>query len=73
MKKLLRPLFVGGIVGTLVACSSPPIQAPTGEPVPMPATAPVVAPMVIFDPDDTGPLPSEIVQVKSRWTPVRWA
>ena len=69
MKKLLRPLFVGGIVGTLVACSSPPIQAPTVEPMP----APVVAPVVILDPDDTGPLPSEIVQMKSRWTPVRWA
>lgn len=69
MKKLLRPLFVGGIVGTLVACSSPPIQAPREEPLP----ASVVAPLVVLDPDDTGPLPSEIVQVKSRWTPVRWA
>ena len=69
MKKLLRPLFVGGIVGTLVACSSPPIQAPREEPLP----ASVVAPLVVLDLDDTGPLPSEIVQVNSRWTPVRWA
>ena len=69
MKRLLRTLFVGGIVGTLIACSSPPIYAPVAEP----ARTPVPAPLVTADPDDTGPLPSEIVQSKSRWTPVRWA
>ncbi|WP_240538576.1 murein transglycosylase A [Rhodoferax sp. PAMC 29310] len=69
MKKLLRTLCVGWIVGTLAACSSPPIQPPVVEPLP----APVSAPLPVSAPEDIGPLPAEILQAKSRWTPVRWA
>lgn len=68
MKNLLRTLFVGGIVGTLVACSSPPIQAPVTDAIPVSASAPLPT----SDADDTGPLPADMVQLKSRWTPVRW-
>jgi membrane-bound lytic murein transglycosylase A len=69
MTQLLRTLFVVWIVGALVACSSPPLQAPVAEALPVP----VVAPLPAADPDDTGLLPANIVQAKSRWTPVRWA
>jgi membrane-bound lytic murein transglycosylase A len=68
MKKTLRTLCVGWIVGTLAACSSPPIQPPMVE-----LPAPTGVPLPVSAPEDNGPLPPEIVQAKSRWTPVRWA
>ncbi len=70
MKNFLRTLLVGGIVGTLVACSSPPLQAPVTE---EPVTTPTDVPLSASDLDDTGPLPADRVQAKSRWTAVRWA
>jgi membrane-bound lytic murein transglycosylase A len=69
MKILLRTLCVVWIVGTLAACSSPPIQPPVVEPLPVP----VSAPLPVSAPEDIDPLPAEILQAKSRWTPVRWA
>lgn len=66
---LLRLVVTALIVGTLVACSTPPAPSPSG-PGDLPATRPT-APMAL--PGDTGPLPPPLSQPKSRWTPVRWA
>jgi membrane-bound lytic murein transglycosylase A len=49
----------------LVSCASPPLppsSTPPGEPA-----------AVGSRPGDSGPLPSPMVQGKSRWVPVRWA
>lgn len=55
------------IVGSLLACSSPPKDSPTlADPA---VQAPLPSGMV----PDTGPLPAPIVRPKSRWLPVRWA
>ncbi|WP_338796555.1 MltA domain-containing protein [Acidovorax sp. DW039] len=66
---LLRLVATALIVGTLVACSTPPAPSPSypgGLPAPLPTTPYAV-------PGDTGPLPPPLAQPKSRWTPVRWA
>ncbi|HSV34036.1 MAG TPA: MltA domain-containing protein [Ramlibacter sp.] len=60
-----RFLGVVLIVGTLAGCGSVPLP-PADEVARPAATVPGL-------PGDIGPLPPAIVQVKSRWQPVRWA
>ncbi len=58
----------GLIVGTLVACTSAPVQAPMTSPGAV-SVSPAKAPWA----EDVGDLPGPIVQAKSRWTAVRWS
>lgn len=53
------------IVGSLVACSSPPKPESSGRLPDVPAIA-------LGDGSDTAPLPATALQPKSRWVPVRW-
>jgi len=64
----VRALAGVAIVGILVACSTPVLQAPHVE-VPIPATATIPA----APPDAAGAvLPPPRQQARSRWVPVRW-
>ncbi|MDH1291668.1 MULTISPECIES: murein transglycosylase A [Comamonas] len=63
---LLLRASLAVIVGSLVACSSPP--KPTGS-GPLPSE-PSIA---LGDGSDAEPLPPTALQPKSRWVPVRWA
>lgn len=54
------------IVGSLVACSSPP--KPDSS-----RTTSSQPPLVLGDGSDTAILPPAVLQPKSRWVPVRWA
>ncbi|WP_082606945.1 MltA domain-containing protein [Acidovorax sp. Root275] len=69
---LLRLVSTALIVGTLVACSSPPPASPSRTPA-IPAPFPSLPPSAVVLPGDTGPLPPPMAQPKSRWVPVRWA
>ena len=60
----------GLIVGMLAACGSVPRQVPASSPPAAPTALPVPQDGL---PDDVAPLPGPLMQVKSRWTPVRWA
>ncbi|MEI8168965.1 MAG: MltA domain-containing protein [Rhodoferax sp.] len=68
MNRLLYPVLIGLIVGTLVACGSAPRQTPADRPSVPEVAAP--QPVVV---GDTSLLPGALLQAKSRWTPVRWA
>ena len=58
------------IVGSLVACSSVPLEeTPPRAPVATPGTG-MPAPTVSAP--DTGPLPPPLARAKSQWVPVRW-
>ncbi len=55
------------IVGSLVACSSVPLEEPPARP---PVVAPGTTPPVV---GDTTPLPPPLARAKSQWVPVRWS
>jgi len=70
MNRFLSTVGLSLLAALLVACGS----APLTEPAPVshaPTAAPDATPQV-SRPEDTGALPSPILQAKSRWTPVRW-
>ncbi|WP_348682697.1 murein transglycosylase A [Acidovorax soli] len=66
---LLRLVMTALIVGTLAACSTAPTPSPARSGA-IPAPPPTAG---VALPGDTAPLPSAMVQPRSRWVPVRWA
>ncbi|MEI7515197.1 MAG: MltA domain-containing protein [Betaproteobacteria bacterium] len=60
------------ILGTLAACSSPPL-APMDVPPPVPAPAPVAPPLPAARPEPTPPNPGAVItRARSRWVPASW-
>ena len=70
MNRLLYPVLISLIVGTLAACGSAPLQPPLAT---TPAAVPLPLPPAASMAEDNSPLPAAISRAKSQWTPVRWA
>ena len=73
LKRFLFPIL---IVGALFGCvSAPPPSPPAkpGEAPTVPSIPTIPSPPRTGLPPDATPLGAPIVQVKSRWSPVRWA
>ena len=73
MNRLLWTHLNGLIAGTLVACTSVPLEPVVKSSISVKPTVKAIARVKAVRPDDVGILPGPIFQAKSRWTPVRWA